>query len=212
MRAAPERAAPPAGAGEVRLDPEEDVELLLRDLGTSRRGLSPREAARRLEQYGPNEIRRREQRSRLRDLAAQFTHPLALLLWVAAVLAVVGGIVPLAIAIVAVIVLNAVFAFGQELEAERATEALRDFLPPQARVRRGGREVRVDATTLVPGDLLLVAEGKTNREIAAELFIAESTVNFHMKNILSKLHLRNRAEAVAYALRSGLVEVTSPEP
>jgi DNA-binding NarL/FixJ family response regulator len=33
-----------------------------------------------------------------------------------------------------------------------------------------------------------------------------------MKNILSKLHLRNRAEAVAYALRSGLVEVTSPEP
>lgn len=57
----------------------------------------------------------------------------------------------------------------------------------------------------------LVTEGKTNREIAEALFIAESTVNFHMKNILSKLHLRNRAEAVAYALRSGLVEVTSPD-
>lgn len=55
--------------------------------------------------------------------------------------------------------------------------------------------------------LQLVTEGKTNREIAAALFVAETTVNFHMKNILSKLHLRNRAEAVAYALRSGLVEV-----
>lgn len=59
--------------------------------------------------------------------------------------------------------------------------------------------------------LRLVTDGKMNREIAEELFIAESTVNFHMKNILSKLHLRNRAEAVAYALRSGLVEVTSPD-
>jgi len=122
-------------------------------------GLSEREAKRRLAQHGPNTIERRERPNRLRDLAAQFTHPLALLLWVAAALAGATGIVALAIAIVAVIVLNAVFAFGQELEAERATEALRDFLPPQARVRRGGREVRVDATTLVPGDLLLVAEG-----------------------------------------------------
>ena len=55
--------------------------------------------------------------------------------------------------------------------------------------------------------LQLVTEGSTNREIAEALFIAESTVNFHMKNILSKLHLRNRAEAVAYALRSGLVDI-----
>jgi DNA-binding NarL/FixJ family response regulator len=59
--------------------------------------------------------------------------------------------------------------------------------------------------------LRLVTDGKMNREIAEELFIAESTVNFHMKNILSKLHLRNRAEAVAYALRSGLVEIASPD-
>ena len=78
---------------EARLppDPEEDLNLLLRDLGTTERGLSPREAARRLAQHGPNEIRRREQRSRLRDLRAQFTHPLALLLWVAAVLALAAG-------------------------------------------------------------------------------------------------------------------------
>jgi calcium-translocating P-type ATPase len=142
-----------------RFDPEEEISLLLRDLGTSRQGLSPREATRRLEQHGPNEIRRREQRSRLRDLAAQFTHPLAMLLWVAAGLAVVGGIVPLAMAIVAVIVLNAVFAFAQELQAERATEALQAFLPPQTRVRRGGAAVDIPASELVPGDVLLIEEG-----------------------------------------------------
>jgi DNA-binding NarL/FixJ family response regulator len=74
---------------------------------------------------------------------------------------------------------------------------------------KGDRDALTDREQEV---LRLVTDGKTNREIAEALFIAESTVNFHMKNILSKLHLRNRAEAVAYALRSGLVEVTSPEP
>ena len=59
--------------------------------------------------------------------------------------------------------------------------------------------------------LQLVADGATNKEIAAQLFISENTVNYHMKNILSKLHLRNRAQAVAYALQSGLVWVAAPE-
>ena len=92
-----------------------------------------------------------------------------------------------------------------------ATKILEEF----ARVSRGEAAPGGERETLSERErdvLGLVTEGKTNREIAAALFIAESTVNFHMKNILSKLHLRNRAEAVAYALRSGLVEVTSPEP
>ena len=142
-----------------RLDPEEGLELLFRDLGSSPSGLAEREAARRLEQHGPNAIQRRERSSRLRELGVQFTHPLALLLWAAAALALVGGLVPLAMAIVAVIVLNAVFAFVQEVQAERATEALQEYLPPLARVRRGGRAVEVEATALVPGDVVLISEG-----------------------------------------------------
>lgn len=55
--------------------------------------------------------------------------------------------------------------------------------------------------------LQLVVRGSTNREIASALYISENTVNFHMKNILSKLHLRNRAQAVAYAIQSGLVKL-----
>ncbi len=143
----------------TRFDPEEGLELVLRHLGTGRAGLSAREARRRLEQHGPNAIERREGPSRLRDLARQFTHPLALLLWMAAVLALLSDVAPLGAAIVAVIVLNAAFAFSQELQAERATEALRELLPPRARVRRGGEAVEVEATELVPGDLLLIEEG-----------------------------------------------------
>lgn len=60
--------------------------------------------------------------------------------------------------------------------------------------------------------LQLVAGGATNKEIAGTLFISENTVNYHMKNILAKLHLRNRAQAVAYAVQSGLVRVADPEP
>ncbi len=136
-------------------------------------GLSAREAQRRLEQHGANLIERRQGPSHLRDLALQFTHPLALLLWVAAGLAAVSGFLALAAAIVAVIVLNAVFAFGQELQAERATEALREYLPPRARVRRGGEPVEIDATELVPGDLLLIDEGD---RLSADARLVEGAV------------------------------------
>ncbi|MBI4277712.1 MAG: response regulator transcription factor [Armatimonadetes bacterium] len=50
-----------------------------------------------------------------------------------------------------------------------------------------------------------VASGSTNKDIAVTLHITENTVKFHMKNILDKLHLNNRAEAVAYAARKGLL-------
>ncbi|MFN8130759.1 MAG: hypothetical protein U0R70_04345 [Solirubrobacteraceae bacterium] len=63
----------------------------------------------------------------------------------AAALSVAGGLEVLAVAIVVVIALNAVFAFAQELQAERATEALREFPPPQARVRRDGAAADIDA-------------------------------------------------------------------
>ncbi len=49
--------------------------------------------------------------------------------------------------------------------------------------------------------LALVAQGLTNKEAAAKLFITENTVKYHMKNILDKLHLRNRAQVIAWAAR-----------
>ena len=54
--------------------------------------------------------------------------------------------------------------------------------------------------------LRLVAGGATNREIASTLYISENTVSFHMKNILAKLHVKNRAHAAAFAIRAGLAD------
>jgi magnesium-transporting ATPase (P-type) len=145
-------------AGEV--DPEKRVLTLVRDLRTTRAGLTQREAERRLAQYGRNEIERRGGPGHLHDLARQFTHPLASLLWLAAVLAYAAGTATLSVAIVAVIVLNAVFAFVQELQAERATEVLATMLPARARVRRSGAAVEIEAADLVPGDIVLLSEGE----------------------------------------------------
>ena len=141
------------------LDPEEDVPRLLVDLRTQTEGLDTREAARRLEQVGPNEIRRERGAPWWRSLVDQLIHPLALLLWFAAALSLATSALTLATAIVVVILLNAMFAFAQERQAEHATEALRDLLPARARVRRGGALIEIDASALVPGDLLLLAEG-----------------------------------------------------
>ena len=140
-------------------DPREPIERLLRDLGVRAEGLSEREAARRLLAYGPNELRRGRGREWPRQVVSQLIHPLALLLWVAAGLALVAGTPVLCAAIVAVIVLNAAFAFVQERQAGRAVEALQRYLPQQAAVVRDGHVGVVDAAALVPGDVVIVSEG-----------------------------------------------------
>ena len=119
-------------------NPLEPLAQLFRDLRAAPGGLSGREAARRLEVSGPNELTRRGGRRWPGELAAQFTQPLAVLLAVAAVLAWASGTPRLAVAIAAVILLNAGFAFAQEMQAEKAVEALAAFLPEHARVLRDG--------------------------------------------------------------------------
>lgn len=138
-----------------RLPPVE----LFRDLRTSAAGLGTREATRRFTVYGPNELSRHGGRRWPREILAQFTQPLALLLMVAALLAWFGGAPSLAVAVVAVILLNAGFAFAQEMQAERAVEALAAYLPDTARALRDGVVCEVPARDLVPGDVIEIAEG-----------------------------------------------------
>ncbi|HEY1277670.1 MAG TPA: HAD-IC family P-type ATPase, partial [Thermoleophilaceae bacterium] len=162
------------------VDPEERVDLLLRDLRSSRSGLSSREAERRLVQFGPNVLTRRGGRRWPRELMRQFTHPLALLLWAAAALAWLAGIEPVAVAIVVVVFLNAAMAFVQELQAERAVEALAEYLPAQAKVVRDGREQVVEASALVPGDLLAIEEGD---RISADARLISGGVEIDMSTL-----------------------------
>ena len=140
-------------------DPREPVAALLRDLATGPDGLSSLEAGRRLERYGPNRLPVHDELSWPGQLMRQFTHPLAVLLVLAAALAQVAGTPELAWAILAVVVLNAGFAFVQERQAGRAVRALGEYLPPHANVRRDGATVSVPATEVVPGDILQIVEG-----------------------------------------------------
>lgn len=137
----------------------EPVELLLRNLRTSAEGLGAREAARRLAVQGPNALPSARRAAWPQQLLRQFTHPLALLLWVAAALAYVSGTPVLSWAILVVIAINAAVAFLQERQAEKAVEALAQYLPLQARVLRDGAITTIAATDLVTGDVLLISEG-----------------------------------------------------
>lgn len=98
-------------------------------------------------------------RSWLHALAANFTHPLALLLWFGAVMAFTANATELALAIVVVVAINGVFALLQEHRAERVVEALLARAALSARVVRDGKERVVLATELVPGDLVALAAG-----------------------------------------------------
>lgn len=86
------------------------------------------------------------------------------------------------------------------LTPELASKILHEFARPAAPAAEPGPD---DLTPREREVLGLVAQGATNAEVAARLVISENTVKFHMKNILQKLHARNRAEVVAFALRKG---------
>ena len=85
-----------------------------------------------------------------RELAHQLTHPLALRPWLAAILSFAVGSPTVAIAVLLVILLNALFAFVQELQAGRAVEALAQFMPQEVKVLRGEKPTVVTANALRP--------------------------------------------------------------
>jgi Ca2+-transporting ATPase len=123
------------------------------------RGLSSVEAAQLLREHGPNVVRRAAGISRWRILGRQFQGALVWLLVAAAVTSAVLGETTDAVAIAAILVLNAAIGFFQEHRAERAVQALQAMTAPRARVLRDGRSVVLPAAEVVPGDLVLLEAG-----------------------------------------------------
>ncbi len=143
-----------------------EAEAVLASLGSSPEGLSPAEAERRLARYGRNELARTPRKSLAARFLGCFAHGFALLLWAAAGLARLAhlgdpsaGMDTLAAAIVAVILVNGLFAFIQEYRAERMLAALAGLLPGCARLLRGGRALQAPLECLVPGDVILLEAG-----------------------------------------------------
>jgi len=134
-------------------------EQVLESLGTSEAGLTSAEAAKRLEQYGPNEIREIKGRSMILKFLENFYHLFAIMLWIGGGLSFVAQMPQLGWAIFAVIFINAIFSFWQEFRAEKATEALKGMIPRNAKVIRDGKTIQIPARDLVPGDLMVLEEG-----------------------------------------------------
>lgn len=128
-------------------------------LEASPQGLSPGVAQGRLGRYGPNELPEPAHRSLWLRFTDQLTHFMALLLWVAGILAFISHTAALGWAIWAVIIINAMFSFWQEFRAEQALAALKQVLPIQVRVYRGGDLVQIPARELVRGDVVQLEEG-----------------------------------------------------
>ena len=150
-----------------KLPPEKVYE----ELETSPSGLSEIEANNRLKKYGLNKIEELKKTPLIKIFLANFYHVLALLLWAASILAFISGNPQLGFAIIAVIIINAIFSFWQEYEAEKATEALKKILPTHAKVVRNGKEIEILAEKLVPGDILVLEEGDS---ISADARLVES--------------------------------------
>lgn len=146
----------------THLTPEE----ALASLKSGANGLSVAEAARRLAEFGANEIEEVGRRSLWWRFGREFTHFFAIILWVAAVLCFIAewyragqGMAVLGYAILGVILINGLFSFWQEYRAERAVAALRRLLPPAVSALRDGEPLSVPAPALVPGDVVLLKEG-----------------------------------------------------
>ena len=146
--------------------------------GTSPKdGLSAEEAARRLAQYGPNELAEAPRPSFLQRLWGQFNSFLVILLIVAAIVSVALGDYLESGAILAIVVLNAVLGLIQEGRAEAALEALTKLAAPEAQVIRDGHHLTIPARELVPGDLVVLTAGNY---VPADLRLIE-TVNLRLE-------------------------------
>jgi potassium/sodium efflux P-type ATPase len=186
-------AVPPAPDRAWRLSAADVAAGLGADLSG---GLTSFEAATRLERFGPNRLEAAPRVPAWRKFLGQFADPLIYLLLGAVVVALVAWAVDReeaapydAIVIAAIVVANAVLGYVQEARAEQAVAALERMSAATAGVVRGGREERIPAADVVPGDLMLLAEGDAvaadGRLVeAASLTVAEASLTGESEPVL----------------------------
>jgi magnesium-transporting ATPase (P-type) len=160
------------------------AEDVYNNLTTAVGGLNDAEADLRIKQYGYNELPKPQTRPLILRFVDQLTHFMALLLWVAGILAFVSQTPELGWAIWAVIWINAIFSFSQEFQAEKALAALKQVLPSQVKVFRNGELCLLPARELVTGDVIQLEEGD---KISADARLVESQSFYVDVSILTAL-------------------------
>jgi len=171
-------------------------------------GLSGDEAVRRLSQHGPNRIESPYKPSPIRILLKQFKDYLLIVLIFAAFIAFVAGEVTNAYVILGIILLVAIIGFVQEFKAEKAMEALRNMVAPEADVFRDGKLIVIPAVNLVPGDVIFLeagdkipADGRIIEETSIEIIEASLTG----ESVPAKKDVKPLPEETALADRKNMV-------
>jgi len=148
-----------------------DVKEVFRRVGSSGNGLAGKEAGKRLEKFGPNELRKGKEINPLGIFLNQFRNFLVIILVVAAVFAFAieevlnGGV------ILVIVVLNAILGFVQEFRAGKAIEALKKLTSPETIVLRDGKKRKIPSSMLVPGDVVFLEDGT---KIPADMRLIEA--------------------------------------
>ena len=152
-----ENSLPATSKNEVTPHPATvDIRATLREM---QQGLTTTEANQRAQLYGANAFQTIRPPSAGRIFFSQFASLIVALLAVAALIAALTGDQIEALAIICVLILNALIGFGTEWQASRALEALRRQVTMTTRVRRDGQEVELDSNNLVPGDVVILNAG-----------------------------------------------------
>ena len=132
----------------------------------AQQGLSPEQAAALLEKHGPNKLKEKKKKTNLQRFIEQFKDVMILILLLAAAVSFVIACVegdPMEffepVLILLIVILNAIMGMVQESKAEKALDALKNLSAPHARVIRGGKETVIDASQLVPGDIIRLEAG-----------------------------------------------------
>lgn len=160
-----------AGPAKLEAWHSQPTETVLAHFRSIPKGLSAQEAITRLATDGPNELQEGERISAWQILFSQFK---SLLIWVLIVAGIISGVMGQAvdaIAILAIVVLNAVIGFYQEFDAEKSIAALKQMTAPRAKVRRDGKVALVPAAEIVTGDILVLEAGDL---IAADARLMET--------------------------------------
>jgi len=148
-----------------------EIEETLQTLNTKETGLSQEEVQKRLQEFGPNELKKEKGISPIKLLLEQFTDILIIILLIATGLSIYLGEITDAIVIIAIVLACAILGFTQEYRSEKALEALKKMTAPTAMVLRDEKEVKVQASEIVPGDIILLYTGD---KVAADARIIEA--------------------------------------
>lgn len=186
------------------------IEEVINQFNTdSKNGLSTNEAEKRLKNYGANELAKEAKVSPWSIFIDQFKNIIVLLLIVAAGIAFIIGDMVEGFAVLAVIILNALFGFFTEYKAERSVQALKKMVTTQAKVIREGSLTKIEASSVVPGDLLVVEEGDRitadGRLIEADnLAVEEATLTGESEAVSKDIDVLDKEE-VPLAERANMV-------